>query len=90
MHTYEAIEKHMMVLITRLTNTLDDVDIEYATELVHAGEYGVSLEFICEQLYENEYTITMDIYRIIVDLCMTMNIPKQHYEMLKENIKDSS
>ncbi len=57
---------------------------ESVSSLAKAGEWGVGLEILCDQLYEYEIPLPRALYARIVHLGKALEIAPSRLDMLKE------
>lgn len=84
---YDKIEEIMQALIVRLDHMLPETDIANARELVDAGEYGVALDLLCNQLYEYDMTIDQQIFDSISHSATLMNMPAEEYDFISKQVR---
>lgn len=69
-----SIKKKFKELLPLLNSLLSNEDFSNVLELINYDEYGVAIELICIQLYENDTPITNKIKKMILDIIIEMEL----------------
>ncbi|MEM7557323.1 MAG: MafI family immunity protein [Cyanobacteria bacterium P01_A01_bin.84] len=64
--------------------------IEGISSCIHAGEWGIAFEILCENLYEYESPISKQVYELLEEIGSTLKIKKYYWENLKPQISSDS
>ena len=90
MFDYKIIVRKIDEVLNHLSNVLTETQINSISSLNHAGEWHLSLETICDILYEYELLISRQVYELIEEIGSTLNVDKDYWEVLKPQIKPDS
>jgi ferritin-like protein len=72
----------LLQVLAELKGRLREEDYTEAVEEVNAGEEGLALEVICEQLYEYEIRIPRTVYAKLQDIGTKMGMAPAAWEIL--------
>lgn len=80
------IEKELKEILEKSRFGLTETDFNNANEFIKHGEYGVALELICDQLYENEAVINDALLNSIRGLANSMRLDNSCWDFLNESL----
>lgn len=66
---------------------LPEDDIYNATEYLNYNEYGLALDTLLTQLYENDIAIPENFYQRVEPIVLAIKLPVTEYSYIKELIK---
>jgi hypothetical protein len=78
----ESIENRAFVLLESLQGKLPSDEFEDIRELIAAGEWGVALENLCQQLYEHDILVDAATLERIRNLAQHMHLPPKTWQFL--------
>ena len=87
---YESITQKLEKALYLTSNVLNQNQIKNISDDIHAGEWGLSLEILCENLYEDELPISKQAYELLEEIGSTIKVEKDYWEVLKPQIKPDS
>ena len=90
MFDYKIIVRKIDEVLNHLSNVLTETQVNSISSLNHAGEWHLSLETMCDILYEYELLISRQVYELIEEIGSTLNVDKDYWEVLKPQIKPDS
>lgn len=73
----------MLVILEAIREILTPGQLETAEELVRAGEPGIALEIVCENLYEDDLAIAAGTLELMAKVSREMGIDPKYWEMLR-------
>lgn len=77
------VEQSVRDVLGDLKGILRDADHESAAELTNAGEPGVALDLICEQLFEYEIAVPRAVYAKLAKSGQLMHMPERTWTVLQ-------
>jgi uncharacterized protein YjgD (DUF1641 family) len=80
------IEKEIIKLVNELNN-LPEIDKNNILMYAKNKEWGIALDTLSNQLYENNIRITSEVYEKIGEIGSQMQMPITAWDFLKELIK---
>ena len=80
------IEKEVKEILAKSKYGLTEADIDNASDFIAHGEYGVALELISEQLYENEARVDADLLDSVQKTAFSMGLDKSSWAFLDESL----
>ena len=90
MFDYKIIVRKIDEVLNHLSNVLTETQINSISSLNHAGEWHLSLEILCENLYEDELPISKQAYELLEEIGSTIKVEKDYWQVLKPQIKPDS
>ena len=81
-----SIEFRVRNLLASVSYGLTKIDILNAEEFLEHNEIGVAFELICDQLYENNSSVSPDIVCEISRLACEMELEENTWNFLKKNV----
>jgi hypothetical protein len=82
----EQIENELLSILAECSGVLSERDIDNVRVLLSVGEYGVSFETLCTQLYEYEVRINPSLYERLASVGALLRLNSNTWEILKELI----
>jgi hypothetical protein len=73
-----ALEPHRNLLLERL---------QRCAQLANAGEEGIALEWLCDNLHEYDVQISRDFLTAIGDVGSYFGVPSDRYRFMRELVK---
>ena len=77
------VQRKLLDVLADLKGTLRDQDRAEASEATRAGEPGVALEVVCQQLFEYDARVPRRTYAGIEAVGRAMNMPEQTWKILE-------
>ena len=68
------------------SNVLSQSVIEDLSIDIHAKEWGLAFEIMCERLYEDELPISYEAYELLKEIGLIIKAEKDYWEDLKPQI----
>lgn len=86
----ESITKKLEKALYLTSDVLNQSLISDISTYIHAGEWSLSFEIMCENLYEYELPICKQAYELLKEIGLTIKAKKDYWEMLKPQINSDS
>jgi len=83
MFDYKLVESKLNEVINIVKPQLSDTQIEFLVSDIHAGEWKLALETLCDILIEEEITIDLKAYELLQEVGNILNMERESWEMLK-------
>jgi hypothetical protein len=80
--TLDDIESRLLHVLDRCTGLVEDDRLQGDRELTRAGEPGVALENLCEQLLDNDAIVPTDLVAELAKLGTAMELDEKHWKRL--------
>ncbi len=82
MFKQKKIRTNLRKILDDSRSKLTDQNIEFITELIDAGEWGLALEVTCEQLYEYDMKVDPDLYELMDSTGKLMKMDSSKWDFL--------
>ena len=82
----KIVESKLNEMINIVTPQLSDTQIEFLVSDLHAGEWNLALETLCEILIEEEIPINLRGYELLQEVGNILNMERETWEMLKVEV----
>ena len=82
--TRDQVIANIRKLLAATKDQLPPENVKDAEELLEHGEWGESLDLICTQLYEFGVTLSQELYRMVEQSGLAMNLDAERWSYLKE------
>ena len=69
---------------------LSKTDLDSSSDLLKNHEFGLCLDTVATQLYENNIEISNDFYLLVKKIAFKLSLPNEVYSFLKELIREES
>lgn len=79
---WQQIQQRLRDLYEQFSNNFDDAQRRLFLEYLEANELGLAYELLCDALSESQERIAPDIFRVIRDVGLEMEIPPNTWERL--------
>jgi len=79
----KIVESKLNEIINIVKPQLSDTQIEFWVSDIHAGEWNLALETLCDILIEEEITIDLKAYELLQEVGNILNMERETWEMLK-------
>jgi hypothetical protein len=86
MFDYKVIENKLHQVINIVKPQLSKTQIEFMVSDIHAGEWNLALETLCDILIEEEIPIDLKSYELLQEVGNILNMERQTWEMLKVQV----
>jgi len=86
MFDYKVIESKLHQVINIVKPQLSEKQIEFIVSDIHAGEWNLALETLCDILIEEEISIDLKSYELLQEVGNILNMERQTWEMLKVQV----
>ena len=83
MFDYKIVESKLNKVINIVKPQLSDTQIKFLVSDIHAGEWNLALETLCDILIEEEITIDLKAYELLQEVGNILNMERETWEMLK-------
>jgi hypothetical protein len=80
---YKIVESKLNEIINIVKPQLSDTQIEFLVSDIHAGEWNLALETLCDILIEEEITRDLKAYELLQEVGNILNKERETWEMLK-------
>ena len=82
----KEVENKLNEALSLTNGVLTETQIDSVTSLMYAGEWNLSVETLCETLYEYDLPIPERVYELLQDLGLSLDIKTKYWEVLKPQI----
>ena len=86
MFDYKLVESKLNEVINLVIPQLSDNQREFLISDIHAGEWNLALETLCEILIEEEIPINSRGYELLQEVGNLLNMERKTWEMLKVQV----
>ena len=86
MSNYKVIVSKLNELLSLTSEIFTENQIDSVSSLINAGEWNLSIETLCDLLYEEELPITKQAYELLKELGLILNMEKSNWEILEPQI----
>ncbi|HEY9862802.1 MAG TPA: MafI family immunity protein [Candidatus Obscuribacterales bacterium] len=86
MFDYKIVESKLYQVINIVKPQLSETQIEFIVSDIHAGEWNLALETLCDILTEEEIPIDLKSYELLQEVGNILNMERQTWEMLKVQV----
>ena len=86
MFDYKIVENKLKEFVNILKPKLSEAQIKFITSDIHAGEWNLALETLCDILIEEEIPIDSRGYELLQEVGNTLSMEKETWEMLKVQV----
>ena len=86
MFDYKLVESTLNEVINIVKPQLSETQIEFLVSDIHAGEWNLALETLCDILIEEEKPIDLKAYELLQETGNILNMESETWEMLKVQI----
>lgn len=69
-------------LIEKLRGRVDEDAFEGLVDYYRHGEYGLALEHLCDELYENDQSIPADSVQLVREIGQSMGLQRRSFALL--------
>ncbi|MEG3843785.1 MafI family immunity protein [Microcoleus sp. herbarium14] len=83
MFDYKIVASKLNEVIDIVKPELSDTQIEFMISDIHAGEWNLALETLCDILIEEEIPIDLNGYELLQEVGNILNMERETWEMLK-------
>ena len=83
---HESITKKLEQALYLTSNVLPPERIESISTCIHAEEWAVAFEILCSNLYEYEFPISKQTYKLLEEIGLSVKAKKDYWELLKSQI----
>ena len=83
MFEYKIVESKLNEIINIVKPQLSDPQIEFLVSDIHAGEWKLALETLCDIIIEEEITRDLKAYELLQQVGNILNMERETWEMLK-------
>ena len=86
MFDYKLVENKLHQVINIVKPQLSETQIEFMVSDIHAGEWNLALETLCDILIEEEIPIDLKSYELLQEVGNILNMERETWEMLKVQV----
>ncbi len=86
MFDYKIVEGKLNEVIDIVKPELSDTQREFMISDIHAGEWNLALETLCDILIEEEIPIDLNGYELLQEVGNILNMERETWEMLKVQV----
>ena len=79
----KIVESKLNEIINFVKPQLSDTQIEFLVSDIHAGEWKLALETLCDIIIEEEITRDLKAYELLQEVGNILNMERETWEMLK-------
>ncbi len=86
MFDYKLVENKLDQVIDIVKPQLSETQREFIASDIHAGEWNLALETLCDILIEEEIPIDLKSYELLQEVGNILNVERETWEMLKVQV----
>ena len=86
MFDYKLVENKLDQVIEIVKPQLSETQREFIISDIHAGEWNLALETLCDILIEEEIPIDLKSYELLQEVGNILNVERETWEMLKVQV----
>ncbi|MDF0555743.1 MafI family immunity protein [Kamptonema sp. UHCC 0994] len=90
MFDYKVVESKLHQVINIVKPQLSENQIKFIVSDIHAGEWNLALEILCDILIEEEIPIDLRSYELLQEVGNILNMEQKTWEMLKVQVTPRS
>ena len=80
----DLVVSNIRKLLAQTGGQLPPTNVKDAEDLLKYGEWGEALDLVCTQLYEYRITISQELYDIVEQCGLAMNLDAEEWNYLRE------
>ncbi|MCC3469550.1 MAG: MafI family immunity protein [Microcoleus sp. PH2017_40_RAT_O_B] len=86
MFDYKIVQSKLNEVINIVKLQLSETQIEFLVSDIHAGEWNLALETLCDILIEEEIPLDLKGYELLQEVGDMLNMERETWEMLKVQV----
>ena len=90
MFDHKVIVKKIDEVLHLTEDVLGKAQAENLSVYNHCGEWTIGFEILCDNLYESKSPISQQVYDLIKDIGISLNVDKKEWEILKPQIPSAN